>query len=180
MLSTRLSVIKRLVFSSFVEHVACPTVQVVGVDLGTTNSAVAAMEGGKPTIVSNQEGGRTTPSVVAFTKTGDRLVGQVHFRALPSLLLPVNSCIWYMHLRSLGAILPTINWNSPRPWLRCSWFTFRLQITLRTTGFPVPKWVVFISSAISVFRYDFDRILMQYVDQSFSGVPCRSPSDRQW
>ena len=46
-------------------------------DLGTTNSAVAAMEGGKPTIVSNQEGARTTPSVVAFTKTGDRLVGQV-------------------------------------------------------------------------------------------------------
>lgn len=51
--------------------------KVVGVDLGTTNSAVAAMEGGKPTIVSNQEGGRTTPSVVAFTKTGDRLVGQI-------------------------------------------------------------------------------------------------------
>jgi chaperone protein DnaK len=49
----------------------------VGVDLGTTNSAVAAMEGGKPTIVSNQEGARTTPSVVAFTKTGDRLVGQI-------------------------------------------------------------------------------------------------------
>lgn len=49
----------------------------VGIDLGTTNSAVAAMEGGKPTIVTNQEGGRTTPSVVAFTKTGDRLVGQV-------------------------------------------------------------------------------------------------------
>jgi heat shock 70kDa protein 1/2/6/8 len=47
------------------------------VDLGTTNSAVAAMEGGKPTIVSNQEGARTTPSVVAFTKSGDRLVGQV-------------------------------------------------------------------------------------------------------
>ena len=51
--------------------------QVVGIDLGTTNSAVAAMEGGKPTIVTNQEGGRTTPSVVAFTKAGDRLVGQV-------------------------------------------------------------------------------------------------------
>lgn len=52
-------------------------VQVVGIDLGTTNSAVAAMEGGKPTIITNAEGGRTTPSVVAFTKTGDRLVGQV-------------------------------------------------------------------------------------------------------
>eukprot|EP00775_Hariotina_reticulata_P009349 gene9349-9512_t len=51
--------------------------KVVGIDLGTTNSAVAAMEGGKPTIVTNAEGGRTTPSVVAFTKTGDRLVGQI-------------------------------------------------------------------------------------------------------
>jgi len=51
--------------------------QVVGIDLGTTNSAVAAMEGGKPTIVTNSEGARTTPSVVAFTKTGDRLVGQI-------------------------------------------------------------------------------------------------------
>jgi molecular chaperone DnaK (HSP70) len=54
-----------------------PLVQVVGIDLGTTNSAVAAMEGGKPTIITNAEGGRTTPSVVAFTKAGDRLVGQV-------------------------------------------------------------------------------------------------------
>ncbi|EFJ40669.1 heat shock protein 70B [Volvox carteri f. nagariensis] len=51
--------------------------KVVGIDLGTTNSAVAAMEGGKPTIITNAEGGRTTPSVVAFTKTGDRLVGQI-------------------------------------------------------------------------------------------------------
>lgn len=53
------------------------SLQVVGIDLGTTNSAVAAMEGGKPTIITNAEGGRTTPSVVAFSKTGDRLVGQV-------------------------------------------------------------------------------------------------------
>lgn len=55
--------------------------QVVGIDLGTTNSAVAAMEGGKPTIIPNAEGARTTPSVVAFTKTGDRLVGQVRGQA---------------------------------------------------------------------------------------------------
>jgi chaperone protein DnaK len=52
-------------------------VQVVGIDLGTTNSAVAAMEGGKPTIITNAEGGRTTPSVVAYSKNGDRLVGQI-------------------------------------------------------------------------------------------------------
>ncbi|CAM6091717.1 unnamed protein product [Calypogeia fissa] len=51
--------------------------KVVGIDLGTTNSAVAAMEGGKPTIVTNSEGARTTPSVVAYTKNGDRLVGQI-------------------------------------------------------------------------------------------------------
>jgi len=51
--------------------------KVVGIDLGTTNSAVAAMEGGKPTIVTNSEGARTTPSVVAYSKGGDRLVGQI-------------------------------------------------------------------------------------------------------
>jgi hypothetical protein len=51
--------------------------KVVGIDLGTTNSAVAAMEGGKPTIITNAEGQRTTPSVVAYTKNADRLVGQI-------------------------------------------------------------------------------------------------------
>ncbi|KAI7745376.1 LOW QUALITY PROTEIN: hypothetical protein M8C21_004471 [Ambrosia artemisiifolia] len=51
--------------------------KVVGIDLGTTNSAVAAMEGGQPTIITNAEGQRTTPSVVAYSKNGDRLVGQI-------------------------------------------------------------------------------------------------------
>src|ERR1700756_909537 len=49
----------------------------IGIDLGTTNSVVAVMEGGEPKVIPNEEGGRTTPSVVAFTKTGERLVGQV-------------------------------------------------------------------------------------------------------
>ena len=49
----------------------------VGIDLGTTNSVVAVMEGGKPTVIANAEGGRTTPSVVAFSKSGERLVGQL-------------------------------------------------------------------------------------------------------
>jgi len=49
----------------------------VGIDLGTTNSAVAVLEGGEPTIIANAEGGRTTPSVVAFTKSGEVLVGEI-------------------------------------------------------------------------------------------------------
>ena len=49
----------------------------IGIDLGTTNSCVAVMEGGEPKVIPNEEGGRTTPSVVGFTKTGERLVGQV-------------------------------------------------------------------------------------------------------
>src|SRR3982075_3806322 len=51
--------------------------KVIGIDLGTTNSVVSVMEGGQPAVIVNQEGGRTTPSVVAFTKEGERLVGQV-------------------------------------------------------------------------------------------------------
>jgi molecular chaperone DnaK len=51
--------------------------KIIGIDLGTTNSVVAVMEGGQPVVIPNQEGGRTTPSVVGFAKNGDRLVGQV-------------------------------------------------------------------------------------------------------
>ena len=75
------------------------SLQVVGVDLGTTNSAVAAMEGGKPTIVTNAEGARTTPSVVAYTKTGDRLVGQV-------------STIHH-HLADVASQTTFVNWLCP-------------------------------------------------------------------
>src|SRR6202140_2917618 len=51
--------------------------KIIGIDLGTTNSVVSVMEGGQPVVIPNQEGGRTTPSVVAFTKSGERLAGQV-------------------------------------------------------------------------------------------------------
>src|SRR5438445_12955923 len=61
----------------------------VGIDLGTTNSVVAVMEGGKPTVIINSEGNRLTPSVVAFTKTGERLVGQLARRQ--AVLNPENT-----------------------------------------------------------------------------------------
>ena len=63
--------------------------RVIGIDLGTTNSAVAYMEGGEPTIIPNAEGGRITPSVVAFTKSGERLVGQLAKRQ--SITNPENT-----------------------------------------------------------------------------------------
>ena len=61
----------------------------IGIDLGTTNSVVAVMEGGKPTVIINSEGSRLTPSVVAFTKTGERLVGQLAKRQ--AVLNPENT-----------------------------------------------------------------------------------------
>src|ERR671926_235729 len=57
--------------------------RILGIDLGTTNSCMAVMEGGEPVVIPNSEGNRTTPSVVAFTKSGERLVGQVDKRLVP-------------------------------------------------------------------------------------------------
>src|SRR5580700_4177549 len=63
--------------------------KIIGIDLGTTNSVVAVMQSGEPVVIPNQEGARTTPSVVAITKTGERLVGQVAKRQ--SITNPENT-----------------------------------------------------------------------------------------
>src|SRR5579859_7557483 len=72
--------------------------KIIGIDLGTTNSCVAVMEAGQPTVIANQEGARTTPSVVGFTKTGERLVGQVAKRQ--SITNPENTV--YSFKRFMG------------------------------------------------------------------------------
>ena len=80
--------------------------KIIGIDLGTTNSCVAVLEGGEPSIITSPEGGRTTPSVVAFTKKGERLVGQpakrqavtnpinTVFSILINFVLPVILAFW--------------------------------------------------------------------------------------
>ena len=74
----------------------------IGIDLGTTNSAMSVLEGGEPVIIPNSEGGRTTPSVVAFTEDGEILVGQIAKRqsilnpefTIQSIKRKMNNCLW--------------------------------------------------------------------------------------
>ena len=70
--------------------------KIIGIDLGTTNSCIAVMEGGEPAVVPNAEGGRTTPSVVAFSRTGERMVGQIAKRQAVT-----------NHARTVSSIKPT-------------------------------------------------------------------------
>ena len=79
--------------------------KVVGIDLGTTNSCVAVMEGGKPTVIANAEGFRTTPSVVAYAKNGDRLVGQIAKRQ--AVMNPPNT--FYSVKRFIGRKYDEVN-----------------------------------------------------------------------
>ncbi len=79
--------------------------KIIGIDLGTTNSVVAVMEGGQPVVIPNQEGGRTTPSVVGFTKSGERLVGQVAKRQ--SVTNPENTI--YSIKRFMGRRYEEVN-----------------------------------------------------------------------
>ena len=71
------SVIISLRFVSLIQGASTAMAKTIGIDLGTTNSCMAVLEGGEPTVIENAEGGRTTPSVVAFTQSGERLVGTV-------------------------------------------------------------------------------------------------------
>ena len=77
--------------------------KIIGIDLGTTNSCVAVMEGGEPVIIPNAEGGRTTPSVVAFSKTGERMVGSLAKRQAVT-----------NHERTVSSIKRQMGTNIPR------------------------------------------------------------------
>ena len=84
--------------------------RIVGIDLGTTNSVVAVMEGGKPVVIANTEGSRTTPSFVAFGKEGERLIGQLARRQ--SVLNPQNT--FYAFKRFMGRKYPELSPDSKR------------------------------------------------------------------
>ena len=68
--------------------------KIIGIDLGTTNSCVAVLEGGEPVVIANAEGGRTTPSVVGFSKTGERLVGTSTRSIQYAASLSIVACIF--------------------------------------------------------------------------------------
>ena len=77
--------------------------KIIGIDLGTTNSCVAVYEGGEPTVIPNPEGSRTTPSVVAFSKTGERMIGQVAKRQAITNPERTISSIRLMYVSEYGA-----------------------------------------------------------------------------
>ena len=85
--------------------------KVIGIDLGTTNSVVSVMEGGEPTVITNPEGSRLTPSVVGFTKDGQRLIGQ----------LAKRQDTWFRHQATAIYVEPTVEsvrecWRAHGPW----------------------------------------------------------------
>src|SRR5437870_13757788 len=91
--------------------------KIIGIDLGTTNSCVAVMEGGEPKVIPNAEGFRTTPSVVAFSKTGERLVGQVARRqAITNPKQTVYSIKRFMGRRfdEVGREIPLVPYEATR------------------------------------------------------------------
>ena len=84
--------------------------KIIGIDLGTTNSCVAVMEGGQPVVIPNAEGARTTPSVVAFSKDGERMVGQIAKDR--SIFAFSASCFRrWLAARSLRRSMPVSFWN---------------------------------------------------------------------
>jgi molecular chaperone DnaK len=102
--------------------------KIIGIDLGTTNSVVAVMEGGEPTVIPSAEGGRTVPSVVAFTKSGDRLVGQVAKRQ--AITNPANTV--YSIKRFMGR-----RWDDPEVQRSKQLVPFKVEKDTKSDGVKV-------------------------------------------
>ncbi|OGN83973.1 MAG: molecular chaperone DnaK [Chloroflexi bacterium GWC2_73_18] len=99
--------------------------KIIGIDLGTTNSVVAVMEGGEPTVIASAEGGRTVPSVVAFTKTGERLVGQLAKRQ--AITNPANTI--YSIKRFMGR-----RWDDPEVQRSKDIISYRVERDAKSDG----------------------------------------------
>jgi molecular chaperone DnaK len=102
--------------------------KIIGIDLGTTNSVVAVMEGGEPTVIASAEGGRTVPSVVAFTKTGERLVGQLAKRQ--AVTNPTNTI--YSIKRFMGR-----RWDDPETKRSMELVPYKVQKDAKSDGLVV-------------------------------------------
>ena len=103
--------------------------KIIGIDLGTTNSVVAVMEAGNPTVIANAEGNRTTPSVVAFTKSGERLVGVTAKRQ--AVVNPENTV--YSVKRLMGRRIDDA--ETKRTMGMVSYRSWKVRTTMRVCGF---------------------------------------------
>src|SRR5688572_31180611 len=102
--------------------------KIIGIDLGTTNSVVAVMEGGEPTVIPSAEGGRIVPSVVAFTKGGERLVGQVAKRQ--AITNPENTI--YSIKRFMGR-----RWDDPEVQRSTQFVPYKVEKDAKSDGIRV-------------------------------------------
>ncbi|KAF2320080.1 hypothetical protein GH714_023117 [Hevea brasiliensis] len=154
--------------------------KVVGIDLGTTNSAVAAMEGGKPTIVTNAEGQRTTPSVVAYTKNGDRLVGQIAKRQ--AVVNPENT--FFSVKRFIGRKMSEVDEESKQVFIKylgmrmemLSWIALQLASSLLLRRFLLRncEWISYLFHIFWVLRKlvdDASKFLNDKVTKAVVTVP---------
>ena len=134
--------------------------KVIGIDLGTTNSVVAVMEGGKPEVITNAEGQRTTPSVVAYTKKGDLLVCQIAKRQ--AVINPENT--FYSVKRFIGRKTSEVTEELRQDQLKTIWKKYNKVV------FVVLLIVVFIIGSFKYYEYYKNQISIKNANLFFNAL----------
>ena len=151
--------------------------KIIGIDLGTTNSCVAVLEGGEPVVIANAEGNRTTPSVVAFSKTGERMVGQVAKRqAVTNADRTVSSIKRHMgenyHVTIDGK--DTAYYRTDKDFLGCpiSAGSHSIRITYAAPLAKQGRWCSAAGVGITVLLFLGNSLLRRHSRKKRSTAPC--------